>query len=400
MRRLLLPAAVFLSIGIVLGLSYATGLHEEVIGDGGVSCAELKPKPSRHRTGPHPRTLAQGLQRRACGFAARVVGQGNRAPQEFDYVLIGADRLQFPGIVDSNSPAFWSGDRLHLFNSAWEETYKGEGESVQNLDNPVRIELPLLERPGGVWLESVWLDPDTSLLYGWYHFEPADMVCLTAPLIGAAISYDLGLSWEDRGIVLDPGQAVDCDYDNGYFTGGNGDFSVILGPQRRYFYFFFTNYAGPVNQQGIGVARGLMQDKGRPGTVFKYFGNDWTEPALGGRQTILFGTRTGWKGPFVESFWGPSVHWNTYINSYVALLNHTEGEQWVQEGVYITFSKDLVRWTEPRKLLEVNDWYPQVVGLGNGETDTVAGKDARLYVGGISDFIIQFTSTSVRSQPK
>jgi hypothetical protein len=202
----------------------------------------------------------------------------------------------------------------------------------------------------------------------------------------------LGFTWEDRGIVLAPGYGLDCDYDNGYFTGGNGDFSVILGANRRFFYFLYTNYAGPVSQQGVAVARSTVDDKGQPGTVFKYFNNNWTEPGLGGRQTILFGTSTGWKGPFVESFWGPSVHWNTYLNSYVVLLNHTQGEQWAQEGVYISFSRDMTRWTEPRKILEVNDWYPQVLGLGTGETDAIAGKMARVYVGGISDFIIQFTS--------
>ena len=51
-----------------------------------------------------------------------------------------------------------------------------------------------------------------------------------------------------------------------------------------------------------------------------------------------------------------------------------------------------MHWTDPSKILDANDWYPQVVGMGPNETDSLAGKDARLYVGGISDFIIQFTS--------
>jgi len=393
MPRLALIACFLIVFGFLGSLLFVTGLHNDVLDRTQDSCDPGQHTKTRHRSGKQPRNLVQGLQRRACGFTARITGR--RAPQEFGYVLIGAERLQLPGIVDSNSPAFWDGTALRLFNSAWEESYLSTGDAIENLGDPVRIELPQLERPGSVWLESVWRDPATSLLYGWYHFEPDDLVCQTAPIIGAAISFDLGLTWEDRGTIIDTRYGVNCDYDNGYFAGGNGDFSVVLGPNRRFFYFLFTNYAGPIEQQGIAVARSLVQDKGQPGTIYKYHGDGWSEPGLGGRHTVLFGTSTGWKGPYVEAFWGPSVHWNTYLNSYVALLNHTEGEEWAQEGVYISFSRDLVRWTEPTKILEVNDWYPQVLGMGPNETDTLAGRDVRLYVGGISDFILQFTGTAV-----
>lgn len=401
----LLAAGLVSALIVALGVFFATGQERAVFGPANDSCQAGQHTATRHRSGNQPRNLSQGLRRRTCGFVAQAARRANRAPQEYNYVLIGVDRQQLPAIVDSNSPAFWDGDTLRLFNSAWEEAYQSSGDAVEQLANPERIELPKLERPGAVWLEAVWRDPDTEVLYGWYHFEPADLDCQTAPVIGAAVSYDLGLTWEDRGTVIDSPYGLDCDYDNGYFAGGNGDFSVIMGPGKRYLYFLYTSYAGPTDQQGVAVARSLIQDKGQPGTIYKYYNNGWAEPGLSGRQTILFGTSTGWKGPYVESFWGPSVHWNTYLNSYVALLNHTQGEQWAQEGVYITFSKDLVRWTEPTKLLDANDWYPQVLGLGPNETDTLAGKDARLYVGGISDYVIQFTGTMTKAgrravQPK
>ena len=377
------------------GFIFGSGLHKSLLPGDPQGCDEGL-KSTRHRSGGKPRTLSEGLQRRLCTFQARISGAARGRAMEHDFVLIGADRLQLPAIVDSNSPAFWDGDNLRVFNSAWYSTFQSRGGDVENLSEPVSVELPQLERPGAVWLESVWLDPATAVLFGWYHFEPEDLVCHTAPLIGAAVSYDFGVTWEDRGFVLDTIAGVDCEYANGYFFGGNGDFSVVVGPNRRYLYFLYTNYAGPKEQQGIGVARSLVDDKGQPGTLFKYYNNTWSEPGMGGRQTILFGTSTGWKGPYVESFWGPSVHWNTYINSFVVLLNHTAGEEWAQEGVYISFSQDMVRWTAPRKILEVNDWYPQVLGLGPGETDSLAGRDSRLFVGGISDFILQFSDRSGR----
>jgi len=350
--------------------------------------------PTRHRSGARPSTLEEGLDRRACRTLVREVTSTRREPVDYQFELLEADLLQLPGIVDSNSPAYWSGEAMMVLNSAWGETYRSWGDSADNLAEPELVALPLLERPGSVWMEATWRDPSDSTLYGWYHFEPEDLECQTAPIIGAAVSYDDGLSWENRGFVIQSAYGEDCEYDNGYFTGGSGDFSVVVGPNNRHLYFLFTNYGGPIEQQGIAIARSRIEDRGQPGRVIKYFNGAWTEAGLGGEVTALFPSSTSWKGPRVESFWGPSVHWNTYLNSYVALINHTDGEQWQQEGVYISFSRDLLNWTPPRKLLDANDWYPQVIGLGPEETDRVAGQTVRVYVGGLSVFVLQFSDAS------
>jgi hypothetical protein len=271
---------------------------------------------------------------------------------------------------------------------------------VDNLTEPLLVQLPQLERPGQVWMEAVWTDPATSVLYGWYHFEPADLDCQTAPIIGAAMSFDAGLSWIDRGFVISSAYDIDCEYDNGYFVGGSGDFSVLLGPNGRFFYFLFSNYAGPIEQQGVAVARSLAIDRGQPGTVLKFHGDAWSQPGLGGEVTPVFGTDTGWRGPYVDALWGPSLHWNTYLGSYVVLLNRTAGEQWAQEGIYISFSQNLTSWTLPQKLLESNDWYPQVLGLGEGETDSRAGQFVRIFVGGVSTYMLEFKlPAEARSEP-
>ena len=183
---------------------------------------------------------------------------------------------------------------------------------------------------------------------------------------------------------------IDCDYSNGFFVGGHGDFHVLPDQEHGYFYFLFSNYAGPLAEQGIGIARSAFADRGQPGTLTKYAGGSWSEPGLGGRSSPLFPTPTGWRGPDVTAFWGPSVHWNDHLQRYVALLNHTDGTDWVQEGVYIAVSPDLLRWSEPQKLLDSELWYPQVLGGGPVGTDTRAGRTARIYVGGVSTVAIEF----------
>jgi hypothetical protein len=312
-------------------------------------------------------------------------------PQDYGVRFTPAPPLQMPSWVDSNSPMTWVGDKVVMFNSAFEETNRSIGSSIYKPDELKPVTLPRPDRPGNVWIEAVWRDPRTSVLFGWYHFEPTDLICLTAPLIGAAVSMDNGVTWEDRGFVLESGAPVDCDYANGYFTGGNGDFSVVLSQDEQWFYFVYSNYGGPQEEQGIAVARSRFEDRGQPGTVYKYFRGAWDEPGMGGAVTPAFGVDRSWADVNVDALWGPSVHWNTYLNAYVTLLNRATGEFWVQEGVYITSTRDFVHWTFPEKLLDTPDWYPQVVGISAGETDTLAGRTARLYVGGYSEALLEFS---------
>jgi hypothetical protein len=74
----------------------------------------------------------------------------------------------------------------------------------------------------------------------------------------------------------------------------------------------------------------------------------------------------------------------------VALLNHTDGIDWVQEGIYITFSPDLLRWSSPQRIIDSDVWYPQVMGVGPEGTDTRAGQTARIYVAGVSTLSLTF----------
>ncbi|MBI5381765.1 MAG: hypothetical protein HZA31_07690 [Opitutae bacterium] len=258
------------------------------------------------------------------------------------------------------------------------------------------------------WMEAVWCDDDGTL-FGWYHTEPDRIYensTLTAPRIGAVVSFDGGQNFFDLGIVLESGDPLDENAQNGYFAGGNGDFSVILDRERKYFYFFFGNYGGPAENQGVAVARMAFEDRFVPvDRVQKYYAGEWNEPGLGGRLTPIFTVRRPWQSKAPDALWGPSVHWNTYLNSYVMLLNHARGQPgWSQAGIFISFATDLTQpetWKEPTQILDNSDFpgwyyfYPQVMGLGEGETDTLAGQNARLYVGGISRWEIEFSLNTV-----
>jgi hypothetical protein len=313
-------------------------------------------------------------------------------------------RRVLPTRVDGNSPAFWRDGRLTMFTSigmpetiSWANDQFGPWQSET-------IEGSLLDHYP-VWVESAWLDTD-GVLFAWYHHEPPG-VCgngslLTAPEIGAAVSFDGGKTMEDLGIILKSGEVPNCNARNGYFAGGHGDFSVIPDREHKFFYFIFSNYAGARDEQGIAVARMAYEDRfGPAGAVWKFREGEWNEPGLGGRVTAIYAANKTWEFEEANSFWGPSVHLNTYLEKYVILMNRACCQQgWLQEGVYISYVDDLSdqsTWGKPIKLLDGEKigfragFYPQVIGMEKGETDSVSGWFARLYIQGISNWEIIFS---------
>ena len=311
-----------------------------------------------------------------------------------------ASPIAFPAETDSNSPALWIQNQLVLFNSTGIEPIRSWGATQSALTQSEPVVLgPSIHHP--YWIESTWQDFDGTIL-AWYHHEPPG-VCgksnLTAPQIGALMSTDGGQSFSDLGIILESGYPVDCSSQNGYFAGGNGDFSVLLGRNRRYFYFLFSNYGGPAEAQGVALARLPFDRRYTPfGAVEKFNSGNWLEPGIGGQVTPIFPVTVPWNQSNTDAFWGPSLHFNTYLNKFVMLLNRSCcGPGWPQEGVYVSYNSNLsdpAGWTPPVKILDgATDgvwWYPQVIGHAPMGTDKIAGKNARLYVYGVSNWELTF----------
>jgi hypothetical protein len=328
-----------------------------------------------------------------------ALGAGSAVAQEARVRTV--EKVTMPVAVDSNSPAFWRDNKLFWFGShgrPWLNQAPG-------LFGPWETSDVEFISPDACphWMESVWVDDDGTM-FGWYHAEPVGLIAdstMTAPKIGAVISNDGGKTLRDVGTVLESGEPLNPSAQNGYFAGGHGDFSVILNRDRTYFYFFYDNYAGPAETQGVGIARMAFEDRFTPaGRVWKFANGQWTESGIAGRVAPIFPVRRPWQLSDPDAFWGPSVHWNTYLKCYVMLLNHAQGEPgWSQEGVYVSFCSDLSQpatWTTPVRILDKSQFsgwyffYPQVMGLESGGTDTIAGRTARLYVNGISKWEIDF----------
>lgn len=324
------------------------------------------------------------------------------AAQEVE-VRVAEQPVSMPAAPDCNSPAFWRDGQLFWFGSHG-SPWLSSGPNQFGPFETRPVALPSADN-SPKWMESVWTEGSASVIWGWYHAEPVNLVpnsTLTAPKIGATVSFDGGYTMTDLGFVLESGDPLDPAAQNGYFAGGHGDFSVVLDRSRKYFYFFYGNYGGAVESQGVGIARMAYEDRANPvGKVWKYHNGAWREAGVGGRVTPIFPVQRAWQSKSPDAFWGPSVHWNTYLNCYVMLLNRAAGERWAQEGVYISFCSDLSRpetWSTPRQILsradgdfpDAGDFYAQVMGLDPGDTERRAGQLARLYLRGVSKWEIDF----------
>jgi hypothetical protein len=129
---------------------------------------------------------------------------------------------------------------------------------------------------------------------------------MTAPFIGAAVSYDNGQTWDDLGLILAGGpETLNLDAPNFWFAGGNGDFTVILDHQGDCFYFLFGAYYKDAREQGVSLARMHYEELRSPvGKVTKWCDGDWSQPGLNGHVTPILPAKGDWYGEAPDAFWG------------------------------------------------------------------------------------------------
>jgi len=264
----------------------------------------------------------------------------------------------------------------------------------------------------GRWLEAVIRDDDSGRLYGWYHEEVVSD-CPQGerlwPQIGATLSDDDGVTWQDLGLILTPRDGtVTCDTEHPVTNGGIGDFSVILdnsvAPEDHYVHFLFSSYGGDLDEQGISFARMRWIDRDEPldrltgeSKAIKWDGAEWNAPGIGGRSEAIFhdASQVSWTSDRNNGYWGPSVHWNADLRAFIVLMSRSGGGNYDPDGIYMTYTDSLdspQAWAQPKLVIEKDQgWYPQVVGDQSIQgTDKLAGSVARYFNMGRSTFLISF----------
>ena len=327
--------------------------------------------------------------------------------------LVRTSRLDMPGAVDSNVPMTWElveGQPQLFATTSWGGIPALlRGDSIDRMHR-ILDSVDIVPHPGdGVWIEAIVPD-EGGTWYGYYHHEQPANRCgrpdRQIPRIGAARSSDHGRTWEDLGIVLEASPSTDaCQSSNRFVLGGVGDVTVLLDSESRDLYLYFSQYVRDRAAQGVGVARLAWADRDEPvGKIAVWQDGAWLPATRADDEspweyalaTPLVAARRPWHdgNTDVEAFWGPSIHWNTYLEQYVMLVNQSRNESFDNEGIYIAYAATLDdpgAWSTPRKLMSGGGWYPQVAGLEAGTgTDKVAGQRARFFLTGKSEQMIEF----------
>jgi hypothetical protein len=272
-----------------------------------------------------------------------------------------------------------------------------EGPSLDQMERVGAVTIS--PHPGhGVWIESVVPD-ESGTWYGYYHHEAPAEACGRAdrfiPRIGALRSSDQGQTWEDLGIIIEgPLTSLACDSTNRFQLGGVGDVAAILDADQHDLYLYFTQYPKSRTKQGVAVARLAWADRDAPrGRVTIWNEGAWLPDVEG--TPLIAPTRPWHDGnPAADAYWGPSIHWNAYLERYVMLLNRARDESFNNEGLYVSYAKrldDPNAWSAPQKIMSGGGWYPQVAGLeATSGTDKEAGQRARFFITGRSHHYIEF----------
>jgi hypothetical protein len=332
--------------------------------------------------------------------------------------LVAAPRLVMPGAVDSNIPMAWElvdGSWTLFAFASWggiPARLIGSGLNQMQRGDPVAF----VPHPGhGIWIESVVPDVDGTW-YAYYHHEVPGDVCGRAdrqiPRLAAAKSVDRGSTWTDLGIILEaPRDRIACGSSNRFVLGGVGDVSALLDPAGQDLFLYFSQYSSDRSEQGVAVARLAWADRDAPrGRVTVWQNGAWLPArsdveAEGDVEAEAFEYYAG--TPLVpvsrpwhdadaaaDAYWGPSIHWNTYLERYVMLLNRAKDESFNNEGIYVSYARTLDdprAWSAPRKIMNGGGWYPQVAGLDErAGTDKHAGRRARFFLTGRSEHYIEF----------
>lgn len=228
----------------------------------------------------------------------------------------------------------------------------------------------------GSWFIGIFPQPqkDPAHYVGFYHGECHRDNGAYIKTIGVAYSEDYGRTWHDPAPILCDERGLEPEY---YHPAGLGDGCVMWDPVKERYICIYQTLVGDNSLLCMAISE---DPEGHSGTWKKWDGKGFTITG--------YDPKTGFGGfdvaiPNLSSVAGanPSIMWNYYLNKWVMVYH-----SWSQK-VYMTFSDDLVNWSEPIRItLEPTQrsWYPNMISEDGG--DLRGGKKIRMYFSSNMDF--------------
>jgi len=287
-----------------------------------------------------------------------------------------------PGYARDSSGNLWF---LYSNGSSVWQVWKGttaDNLVLQYSFNTVGV-FPTPNTDDRYWAIGLWIDPSTGYWYTTVHVEydynggPNGLVGDHLRRIDMAMSTNQGQTWSyENSIVTTPSvypSTISWPY-TGNFYFGDGDQKLYIDKAHGYFYIFYmtTTVDGATGAKGpeyIMAARSLISQKMAPNSWYKWWGGGWTQAGLGGDETPITSTAC-------DSF---TVCWNTYLQSYMAVVNDYAG------SIYTSPDLNAENWTKLGQFATNGgtapyiEWYNWPVDESNLADSMTVGQSFRVY---------------------
>jgi hypothetical protein len=245
-------------------------------------------------------------------------------------------------------------DNCQVFIRIEDELWEFRSQWIINLGTVARFKGPDIDQmtrvedgnyPEGMtacwFLGGMWYDAPEKKLYAPMHVEH-DGPRRAYPFsrkIALATSMDKGLSWHYEGDIV-TSETYYYPYDFFKFSGssygiGVADFGFYADEHGGYFYIFPDEGWAPWSTRGMRwnsrVARCEIRDKMSPGKWRYFYKGTWTEPALGGKSSIIAPSH----------FWG--ITYSTVLDKYLCIFTANQDPPVAPniDGMYIGCCSDL-----------------------------------------------------------
>lgn len=228
---------------------------------------------------------------------------------------------------DADAGVIQDGGTLRVQTALWPKWRRFAGPDLDHL-HP----LPDAERDGSFnrphgddayWTQGMWKDASGkfyAIIHIEYHYRVPRKAFLWRRGIGLATLSDQGAHWHYEGDIVTTNPKRAGTPRAGLVDFGCGDTYLCADRRHGFFYLFYMTawvdpHTGERIEQEMNVARSPSM---APGSWAKWSGGTWTERGLGGVEASVFsGTDSA------------VVHFNTYLNAFVAIGRDSAGQSWI-----------------------------------------------------------------------
>jgi len=231
---------------------------------------------------------------------------------------------------DADAGVVKEGGTLWVQASLWPHWRRFRGPDMDHLSPlPEARRDASFSRPHGddaYWSDGIWEDGSGkfhAIVHIEYDYSRPRKGFLWRRRIGLATSDDHGANWHYEGDILTTNPKRPGRPSAGFTDFGCGDTYLFVDRRNGYFYLYYLTAwvdgkSGARADEVMSVARCPMSAGMAPGAWKKWNGGEWAEPGIGGTEAPIFTDADS-----------AVIHFNSYLNAYVAIGRNSDGSAWI-----------------------------------------------------------------------